>query len=326
MPLMSIRDYLEPEQLEAAYIGAKAEITPSGRGPVPVRVARLELDRLRMFQVNELAPRIKWTAQSPDRSFIQFLTQPGADYIVDGITLRPGEVIHVGGGHTYYDRTEGPVRWAGLSLPADELSETGTAITGRSFMAFRDATHITPPRQAMARLRRLHADALALVEAVPQAALTPDAARSLEQSVTHAMIDCLRGHDAGKPAWVPQCHATVMRRFRRAIEASPNRAFYMPEICDAIGVPERTLRLCCQEHLGMSPKQYLLRRRLHLAHRALHVAEASTTTVTEIAMNFGFWHFGRFAGAYRLCFGEPPSATLARRPDCRTEQMKLLAH
>jgi len=126
MPLMSIREYLEPAQLEAAYIGSKAEITPLGRAPMAVRVAQLEFDRLRMYQVDELTPRIKWTAQSPDLSVIQFLTQPWTDYIIDGATLRPDEVIYLSGGRGYYDYTGGPVHWArlisgqGLSRPPDQ--------------------------------------------------------------------------------------------------------------------------------------------------------------------------------------------------------------
>jgi AraC-like DNA-binding protein len=100
-----------------------------------------------------------------------------------------------------------------------------------------------------------------------------------------------------------------MRRFRRVLEEHPNRPIYLPEICAAIGVPERTLRLCCQEQLAMSPKQYLTRRRMHLVRRALQAA-ATATTVTEIATRFGFWHLGRFSAGYQTIFGELPSTTL----------------
>jgi AraC-like DNA-binding protein len=87
---------------------------------------------------------------------------------------------------------------------------------------------------------------------------------------------------------------------------------YIPELCKAIGASGRTLRVCCQEQLGMSPKRYLLLRRMHLARRALRDSASDITTVTEIATRYGFWHFGRFAGEYQSLFGEAPSATLHR--------------
>ncbi len=80
-----------------------------------------------------------------------------------------------------------------------------------------------------------------------------------------------------------------------------------------IGVPERTLRKCCQQHLGMSPHQYLLRRRIHLARRALVQGDPTSESVTSIATKHGFWELGRFAALYRSAFGEAPSATLRRQ-------------
>ena len=35
-------------------------------------------------------------------------------------------------------------------------------------------------------------------------------------------------------------------------------------------------------------------------------------SVTAAAMNFGFWHLGRFIDEYRSLFGEVPRATIVR--------------
>ena len=79
------------------------------------------------------------------------------------------------------------------------------------------------------------------------------------------------------------------------------------------GVSERTLRAAFHDVVGVSPKRYALMQRLQAAHQALQQADPHTTTVTDVAMTFGFFELGRFAGRYRHTFGEVPSQTL-RQP------------
>ena len=53
---------------------------------------------------------------------------------------------------------------------------------------------------------------------------------------------------------------------------------------------------------------------LHRVHKSLKEANRQATTVTTEALQWGFWHVGDFSKAYKECFGELPSNTLAREP------------
>ena len=171
---------------------------------------------------------------------------------------------------------------------------------------------VTPVPSSMAKLQRLHAAAGRLAEDAPEIIANPEAARGLEQALIEAMVDCLSERQADEDRSARRRHSLIMRRFRRAVEENPDRVLYIPELAAAIGVSSSTLRICCQEQLGMSPKRYLISRRMHLARRALRDSAPGATTVTEIATQYGFWELGRFAVAYGSLFGEPPSATLRR--------------
>jgi transcriptional regulator GlxA family with amidase domain len=85
---------------------------------------------------------------------------------------------------------------------------------------------------------------------------------------------------------------------------------YLPEMCIALNISERTLRQCCHEYYGMGPKRYLMLRRLQLARSALLNGDPRTDSVTSIATRFGFWELGRFSGIYYQMFGERPGVTL----------------
>jgi AraC-like DNA-binding protein len=188
----------------------------------------------------------------------------------------------------------------------------GTPLLGSDLKPPKDALTITPPPAAMAKLQRLHAAAGQLAEDAPGVIAHPEVARGLEQALIEAVIDCLSTGEYGEDRSALRQHATIMRRFHRAVEDKPDDALFIPELCREIGSSARTLQICCQEQLGVSPKRYLLLRRMHLVRRDLRESAPTATTVTEIATRYGFWQFGRLASEYRSLFGELPSATLAR--------------
>jgi AraC family transcriptional regulator, ethanolamine operon transcriptional activator len=90
--------------------------------------------------------------------------------------------------------------------------------------------------------------------------------------------------------------------------------FYVTDLCRGIGVSERTLEYAFKEILNMSPVAFLRRARLHCVRQALRAESRRTTTVSAVALKWGFWHFGDFSRAYKDCFGELPSDTLRREP------------
>jgi AraC-like DNA-binding protein len=64
----------------------------------------------------------------------------------------------------------------------------------------------------------------------------------------------------------------VVDKLEAFIAANYDRPLYLAEICAATGVSERTLRLCCEKHLGMSPIRYLWLHRMRLARQVLRDA------------------------------------------------------
>ncbi len=90
----------------------------------------------------------------------------------------------------------------------------------------------------------------------------------------------------------------------------PDVNIRMVDLCRATNVSERTLQYAFKTCLGISPMNYLKRHRLHQVRCALKAADPTNTTVSSIASQFGFFHFGDFSQAYKAQFRESPSETL----------------
>jgi len=96
------------------------------------------------------------------------------------------------------------------------------------------------------------------------------------------------------------------------IEDHQRDIVYIHELCAAIRVPERTLRAVFQHELGISPKRFLLGRKMYGIHRELSNSNPTDSRVSDLANAWGFWHMGQFAKDYRSFFGELPNDTLKK--------------
>jgi len=316
MPGSATFAFDDPIPYQAAVRGAEVAVAVTAKGDFRADLIQIDFDTLWMQSGWENLPRVIRSMVSPSRAVVFFLAdadQPTLQY--GGLELRsdviaanrPSALIHI--------RSQKPCRWAAMSLPPKSLSAASRALVGRELTDLPELDFVRPSTHRMTRLVRLHAAVRQLTDTAPDILFKPEIRSAMEHELIHSMVTCLADeeHTNVRSAW--RQHTAIIHRFEEVLAANCERPMYLTEICAAVGVSERTLRLSCQEHLGMGPIRYLWLRRMHLARRALLHAEPAKITVTQIATDHGFWELGRFSVAYQALFGEQPSVSLHKPPD-----------
>jgi AraC-like DNA-binding protein len=312
MPGSRTFTFTDPESYQAAIRAASIELFLTTKGDFNADLAQIELHQLWMQRGSESLPVISHGMLTAKRAVIEFLAgRAQAAYQLNGFEVSSGEIV-IDDGRQLHRRSFAPRQWASMSLAPADLAAAGLALTGQEPKVPLVTHIIRPPPKLMTRLLSLHEEAVRLAWTAPERLSHPEVARSLEQALIHAMVHCWTEGKSIEPSLRVRNHSAVMARLEDFLTANHDHPAYLAEICAATGVSERTLRVCCQEHLGVSPIRYLWLRRMHLARRALMRADPGVVTVTEVASTYGFGELGRFSVQYRALFGEPPSASLHR--------------
>jgi len=310
MPASAIHTFNDPYPFQVAIRAADIEVFPTTKGTFRAELMQVDFNKLWMQQGQENLPRIFRGAVSRQRAPIGFLVDADCPEIRHcGMAVLPGDIIF-NDDRSMHRRTFSPTRWGSMSLAPDDLTQAGIAIAGREVTVPSHSCVIRPEPADMQRMLIAYREAVALARACPDRLAHPEVTRALEQTLTHAMITCLTAGTRLTPSAGEKRHSAAIDRFEDFLDANADRPVYIGEVCAASGVSERTLRASCQDHLGMSPVRYLWHRRMHMVRRKLRTADLTTTTVTEVATEHGFWELGRFSVQYRSLFGESPSATL----------------
>jgi AraC-like DNA-binding protein len=106
-----------------------------------------------------------------------------------------------------------------------------------------------------------------------------------------------------------------VRRAEEYIRAHAGEAITLSQIAEAAACSVRALQLAFRTFRDTTPMALHRRARLDRIRAELSVSDPGATTVTEVAVKYGFYNLGRFARDYRATFGQSPSETLRFKPE-----------
>jgi AraC-like DNA-binding protein len=135
---------------------------------------------------------------------------------------------------------------------------------------------------------------------------------SVADAVSCAVLNGL-SDTAGRSAHYATTRSIDSRQVVRLCTEAADGSMRLPsirELCEIANVSERRLRNAFIDVYDCPPLTYLRHRSLNRSRLRLLAGDPRWDSVTNVAMDSGFSHLGRFAASYRQLFGEAPSVTL----------------
>jgi AraC family ethanolamine operon transcriptional activator len=241
--------------------------------------------------------------------FVTFLVPvAGATARIHGRRVRAGDVVVLRESDAFDYRSQGAAQLLSVSLERRALEAHARALLGRHLGELRLQGHLRGLRTNPLLLRSLCLGLAARAAAEPRLVRHPGVTRGLETTLVKALLS---GPGTPQEA-APPCPG---RRLALRAEAWLRQNLADPpsiaRLCGALGAGERTIHEAFRAHLDASPMAYLKALRLNAARQALLEARGRRR-VTDVALDWGFLHFGWFSQDYRRLFGETPNQTRMR--------------
>lgn len=199
---------------------------------------------------------------------------------------------------------------SGIAIPSDALRDLLTAEEREQLVPTLSRAHVAKVGETTHDAMRQFAVSVADL-AARSARLADDPSlrgtlrKSILSNVAQLLLGCRFDQD---PAVRERRRWQIVAQVRELVHARACEPLSIADVCKAVGVSRRTLQYCFENTLGASPHEFLRAVRLNGARRMLRTAPS----VTDAAMQFGFWHLGYFSQDYRELFGELPSQTRRR--------------
>jgi AraC-like DNA-binding protein len=114
----------------------------------------------------------------------------------------------------------------------------------------------------------------------------------------------------GTPEQQPS-HDHRIEQVRRHMLRNIKEDVCIDSLADLCGVSVKTLYNLFNREYGKTPSAYIREMKLAAVHQTLST-QASTPSVTQAAVEYGFTNLSRFASQYKALFHETPSVTLKR--------------
>lgn len=134
-------------------------------------------------------------------------------------------------------------------------------------------------------------------------------ARQIESTVLAGLLEARQDHQDRIARLRAAPRPRHLRLAEGFIEAHLDQPITLDDVASAAGISPRGLQLAFRDHRGTTPLSFWREARLARAHADL-LAAGPGDRVTDIALRWGFTHFGRFSELYRQRYGLCPRDTL----------------
>lgn len=129
--------------------------------------------------------------------------------------------------------------------------------------------------------------------------------KSASEAESHGYRPCLRCRpDVAPGSKFLQGTVNSVSRALRIIDETAEENMDVMTLAEKVGMTDRHLRRLFDEHLGASPIEILVTKRLHLARQLI---VQTPRPITEIALAVGFKSIRRFNEAFKKLYKVPPS-------------------
>lgn len=112
---------------------------------------------------------------------------------------------------------------------------------------------------------------------------------------------------------VPEQGAASFERILQFIEDNLKQDISVEQLAQLAHSSPRSLYALFERHTGTTPKSFIRQKKLEQIYSSLSDPASRVRNITEVALDYGFLHLGRFSESYKSAFGELPSDTLRRR-------------
>ena len=172
------------------------------------------------------------------------------------------------------------------------------------------------PHSFHAPWRALVQQLIALLPNAHNQGIAPEWLEQLEKTAASFLIQ--HQNSANQPmleagADAPQIRCPSSADPLQSLESYMRSRLFAPisltDLARAAKVSPRTLHALCHRHRGVAPMELLRNLRLDAARQRL--LSEPQSSVTDVALELGFGHLGRFSSYYRSRFGELPRQTRA---------------
>jgi AraC-like DNA-binding protein len=312
-------DVTDPEELVEAIRGSRIDARLLGRRPGVSQLERVQLPRTCLDTLRVTSPLLAtgempadcytlvYVRECPEEGHeFNLATRHGSGYI--GF-YAPGGALDAFVPAGYANAT--------LTIPKDLLlQELASRFPEAPAEWLGKGAGVCIPEPSRRRICGLLGARLDLDRADPGWLADHAVRRNFEDDLIGVFAEAMRGswdHPRPTVSVLLQKRYGVLRLIRDHIADHRGAPLRLDALCEVSGMSRRGLEYLFKDHFGIGVNAFVRCQRLHGARKAICDSAPGPGVVKRIALEWGFWHLGRFAHDYQACFGESPSVTLSRQ-------------